>query len=85
MQSVYVASGMINGIATWSPSPSANDTVEGPITPATIVCDNGTMSVMSGDTFPVGTTTVTCRANDTALNEGSCQFDVVVQGIVFLY
>ena len=82
MQSVYVASGMTNGLVIWSPLPSANDTVEGLISPATIGCDDGAGSVvMSGDLYPVGTTTVTCRANDTALNEGSCQFDVVVQGI----
>ena len=78
--------GMTDAIVTWSPLPSANDTVDGLIPPSTIVCEVGPGNVvMSGDRFPVGTTTVTCRANDTALNEGSSQFNITVVGRYCVY
>ena len=71
--------GMADASVTWSPLPSANDTVDGPIT--TIVCENLAGNVvMSGDRFAVGTTTVTCRANDSIPLEGSCQFNITVFG-----
>ena len=77
---------MADAIVTWSPMPSANDTVDGPIPPSTIVCEVGPGNVvMSGDRFLVGTTTVTCRANDTALNEGSSQFNITVIGMFHLH
>ena len=77
---------MADAIVTWLPLPSANDTVDGPIPPSTIVCEVGPGNVvMSGDRFPVGTTTVTCRANDTALNEGSSHFNITVIGLYHLY
>ena len=78
--------GMADAIVTWSPLPSANDTVDGPIPPSTIVCEVSPGNVvMSGDRFLVGTTTVTCRANDTALNEGSSQFNITVIGMFHLH
>ena len=81
-----VDAGMADAIVTWSPLPSANDIVEGAIDPSTIVCEDDSGNVvMSGDTFPVGTTTVTCRANDTALNEGSSQFNITVVGMFCLH
>ena len=81
ISSIYVETGMTDAPAVWSPMPSANDTVDGVIDPSTIVCEVSPGNVVvSGDIFPVGTTTVTCRANDTALNEGSSQFDVTVLG-----
>ncbi len=49
---------------------TANDNCDGAITP---VC-----TPPSGSTFPVGTTTVTCTAMDTASNSGSCSFTVTV-------
>ena len=74
-----VDAGMAYAIITWSPLPSANDTVDGIIT--TIVCNDGAGNVvMSGDRFAVGTTTVTCRANDSIPLEGSCQFNITVVG-----
>ena len=74
--------GMADAIVTWSPLPSAVDSVEGSILAANIICeDNSGNVVMSGERFPVGTTTVTCRANDTALNEGSGQFTITVVGM----
>jgi len=50
---------------------SATDAIDGTITP---VC-----SASSGDTFPLGTTTVTCTATDTVLNEAEKQFDITVE------
>ena len=74
-----VDAGMIDAVVTWSPLPSANDTVEGPI--IIIICEASPGNVvMSGDRFPVGTSRVTCRANDTVPNEGSCQFNITVIG-----
>ena len=74
--------GMADASVTWSPLPSADDVVEGSILPANIICEDDSGNVvMSGDRFPVGTTTVTCRANDTALNEGSSQFTITVVGM----
>ncbi|MBI3949178.1 MAG: HYR domain-containing protein [Acidobacteria bacterium] len=52
-------------------------------TPATATdnCDTGvavTCTPASGSFFPVGTTTVTCSATDTAGNTGTCSFTVTV-------
>ena len=70
---------MMNAAVMWSSS--AIDVVDGTIPPADIICqdDSGNV-VMSGDSFPVGTTTVTCRANDTAQNEASTMFNITVVG-----
>ncbi len=56
--------------ASVSFSVSADDIVDGAIAPS---CDYS-----SGDTFPIGTTTVTCDATDAASNTGSNSFDVTV-------
>ena len=53
-------------------SASANDDVDGPITPVTC-------SPASGSTFPLGTTEVTCSATDNAGNTGLAYFDVTVE------
>ena len=50
--------------------PTANDLVDGPVTP--------TCSSHSGDTFPVGSTTVTCTAVDSHNNSVSASFTVTV-------
>ena len=50
--------------------PSANDVVDGPIA---ISCNHG-----SGDTFPLGTTTVGCSATDAAGNSASGSFTVTI-------
>jgi len=52
-------------------SASASDTVSGSLTPS--------CSPSSGDTFPLGTTNVTCTATDGSGNQGSASFDVTVQ------
>ncbi len=51
---------------------SAEDVVDGAVTPA--------CSAASGGVFPIGTTTVSCTATDAAGNEASGSFDVVVRG-----
>ena len=82
--SVNVDTGMENANVTWSPSPTANDTVDGVIDPATIVCEDSLGNVVMSDTlYSVGITNVTCKANDTALNEGSCEFNITVVGMYF--
>ena len=58
------------GVAVSWPSPSANDTVSGPLG---VSC-----SPASGSTFPVGTTTVRCSATDDAGNSASATFRVTV-------
>src|SRR5215208_4779906 len=59
-----------NGAAV-SFNATANDIVDGSITPT---CD-----AASGDTFPLGTTTVHCTAADAHGNSSSGSFDVTVQ------
>jgi len=54
-------------------SVTANDSDDGPLTPT---CDP-----ISGETFPIGQTTVTCSVTDTAGNPSSAQFTVTVVGI----
>src|SRR6185312_16834 len=51
-------------------TPTATDNVDGPITPT---CDHN-----SGDAFPIGTTTVTCTATDSAGNHSTKSFSIVV-------
>jgi hypothetical protein len=65
-----------SGGATVSFSASATDVVDGAITP---VCTVGPDTVASGDTFPLGTTTVSCTATDAAGNIGTGSFDITVE------
>ena len=82
VSSMLLNSGMTESIATWSPLPSANDVVDGEILAANITCeDDAGNVVMSGDLYPLGLTKVTCRANDTALNEGSCEFYIYIHDV----
>jgi hypothetical protein len=56
---------------------SASDAVDS--TP-TISCSDGSNAVHSGDTFPLGTTTVSCTASDDAGNESAAEaFTITVQ------
>ena len=64
------ATGAVGAKASWD-APTASDTVDGAITP--------TCSPVSGSTFGLGATTVTCRASDDADNTGSGSFTVTVQ------
>lgn len=57
--------------ATVEYSPSANDVVDGSVA---VSC-----SRLSGSTFALGTTTVTCSATDTNSNTASASFNVTVQ------
>ena len=54
-------------------SASASDNVDGSITPD--------CSPASGSFFPIGTTTVTCTATDSADNIGDASFDVTVNDV----
>lgn len=54
---------------------TAHDAVDGDLTPA---CATASGAVESGDTFPLGATTVTCSATDSASNVGSASFTVTV-------
>jgi hypothetical protein len=52
------------------PAPTANDLVDGSVG---ATCDHA-----SGDSFPIGNTTVTCTATDSHSNAGSASFTVTV-------
>ncbi len=65
------ATGPAGAVATF-PTPTATDLV-GPLSPAV------TCLPASGSTFPLGTTTVTCSATDTAGNTGTSTFTITVQ------
>jgi len=60
--------------ATVTYSASASDLIDGDITPD---CDPA-----SGSVFPLGETTVTCEATDSAENTGSASFTITVQDTV---
>jgi hypothetical protein len=62
------AAGPSGAVATFAAS--ASDIVDGPITP--------TCSPLSGSTFALGTTLVTCSATDAAGNTGTASFNVTV-------
>ncbi|WP_084634257.1 HYR domain-containing protein [Maritalea myrionectae] len=57
-------------------SHSANDAVDGPV--ATTVSTSPTTGLESGDAFPLGTTTVTVRAEDTVGNVSTESFDITI-------
>ncbi len=79
---MFVAPGVTSAVVTWSTAPSATDVVDNVIDPATIQCINGAgVAVMSDQSYPVGTTAVTCTATDSASNSGTCQFDIAVEGM----
>ena len=59
-----------SGAAVTYPAPTANDAVDGPVP---VTCDHN-----SGDTFPLGDTTVTCTATDKAGNKATGTFKVTV-------
>lgn len=59
-----------SGAVVTFPPPTANDNVDGSLTPS---CNHH-----SGDTFPIGQTTVACTATDNAGNTGSASFKVTV-------
>jgi hypothetical protein len=66
---VAEATGPAGALVTY-PAASAVDAVDGPLT--------ATCAPPSGSTFPIGTTTLTCSATDTAGNTGTASFTVTV-------
>ncbi|XP_038046138.1 mucin-22-like isoform X2 [Patiria miniata] len=76
--SVTAGFGSVSAVVSWLSMPSATDNVD-TIDAGSITCqDNLDNTVVSGGTYAVGVTTVTCRVSDAALNEGSCQFTITV-------
>ena len=76
-QNASTDSGMATAAVSWTP-PNATD-------------NSGTQTLSSdyspGDSFPIGTTTVTYTSTDESGNTNTCTFDVVVSGefsVVFL-
>lgn len=67
---IRIASNKKNGTRVTYPTPSAVDTLDGPVP---VQCDPA-----SGSLFPVGTTTVECTATDAAGNTRTNSFDVIV-------
>ncbi len=69
------------GAAVPFTTPTATDAVgAGPVSCAKGVTATSTGTpVASGDTFPLGTTTVTCSSSDAAGNRGTASFNVAVQ------
>ena len=63
------ATGPAGAVATFADA-TADDIVDGPLA---ATCDH-----LSGDTFPVGITTVTCSATDAHGNTGTASFTVTV-------
>ncbi len=66
------ATGPSGAMVTYD-SPTATDAVDGAVP---VTCDP-----LSGATFPIGTTTVTCAANDAAGNTATASFDVTVTSV----
>lgn len=64
------ATGPAGAVAMWS-EPTASDLVDGSVA---VSCSSG-----SGDTFALGTTTVTCSASDAAGNSASTTFEITVE------
>ncbi len=67
--------GQSTAVVNWT-TPTVTDNVDGPIAP--VVSSSPTTGLDSGSAFPVGTTTVTCTATDTAGNSASASFAVTV-------
>jgi hypothetical protein len=57
---------------------SAEDAEDGDVTDAVVCEDEGGNAVQSGDTFPIGTTTVTCEVEDSGGLTDSDSFDITV-------
>ncbi len=67
------ATSAAGAVANWT-APSATDNLDGPVP---VTCASAT-GLTSGNTFPLGTTTVTCTATDKAGNTASGSFTVTV-------
>ncbi|XP_038074950.1 hyalin-like isoform X7 [Patiria miniata] len=70
--------GVSSAVVLWSPAPSAADDVD-TLTADNITCvDADGNNVMSGGTFDVGITTVTCSVIDSDSNLNVCRFTIEV-------
>ncbi|XP_022088962.1 MAM and LDL-receptor class A domain-containing protein 1-like isoform X2 [Acanthaster planci] len=80
--SVSTGSGNATAIVSWPSLPTVTDNVD-LLDSSEIICqDDAGNDVVSGGIYGVGTTVVTCRVKDSALNEGLCQFAIVVEDLV---
>ena len=70
------ATSLSGAVVTFSPIPSAVDIVDG--SRPTNCTRPTSITVVSGATFPIGTTTVTCTAADVAGNSATSSFKVIV-------
>jgi hypothetical protein len=68
------ATGANGATASWT-APTATDAVDGNVS---VNCESAS-GLKSGDTFPLGSTTVTCTATDNAGNKATSSFSVKVQ------
>ena len=75
-----VDAGRPDAVVAWSSLPTAVDAWESTLNLIVVCEDQAGNVVTSGDRYPVGLTTVTCRANDTSMNEASDQFTITVIG-----
>ena len=63
--------------------PSAHDVVDGEVDSVAISCEDAVgNNVISSGQFVAGLTRVTCSATDEAGNQGNCQFNIIVEGII---
>lgn len=75
-EDVYVNSRSPFGVAATFSTPTASDNVS---TDLLFYCTSFPIAeLVSGNVFPVGTTTITCTAEDEAGNVGQAKFNVTV-------
>ena len=80
-ETTNVDASLAGAFVSWSVSPDATDVVDATVNADSVVCKDGPdIVVTSGGFFQAGLTTVTCRAYDNDANEGSCVFDITVNG-----
>ena len=70
---------MADATIDWSPLPSAQDVVDGPVRDVTCVNEAGD-KVESGNRYSVGDSVTMCSASDSSGNEGDCSFVITVVG-----
>lgn len=68
-----------NGAAVSFSVTAADDIDTDVTTQCTIISGATEVEVVSGDTFPLGSTSVTCTATDDAENAASASFDIIVE------
>ena len=75
--SATAANGATGAVVHFNP-PTATSTVDGPLAAVACTSDADNGARLNGDTFPTGTTVVTCAAVDSRHYPGVATFSVVV-------